>query len=433
MSESSKPTPVLVFQGHEKSVSSLLYHNGRLYSSSKDGTIKEWDIDTAECLRTLSGHTRWVRNINVGREHLYSASWDDTIREWNLETGLCQRVFEKHHDLGINAVVFDEETGRMYSGSDDKTIVVYDTIVGEAVDRLEGFSGSVTCLALYPSLERAEDGLLISGSSDGSINMWDLQSGECLESIPAHAAEVTSLVIIHGRLYSGGNDKVINEWDISTSSRLRSFRGHSGYISSLCADIDTLNDGSIRLFSGSWDGTVRAWDLVSGRCVGVLRAHTRSVNSLCLRADSNLLYTGSADGVIKAWDLDFPESADPQNAFAAAKSPVMVVPTGNHYPVHSPMAYPHFQPVPPMYHAPYYNAPMPPPPNAYIPHHRPPPSPYTNQNGGYGHNRPKGKHGGGPSRHNGAPTVCTFWLRGNCKFGDDCRNLHEQISDPSGC
>ena len=82
---------------------------------------KEWDLSSGALLRTFHGHTRWVRSIALGQNRLFSGSWDDTVREWDLETGQCVRIFDGTHELGINAVVVDEEGGRLYSGSDDRT------------------------------------------------------------------------------------------------------------------------------------------------------------------------------------------------------------------------------------------------------------------------------------------------------------------------
>ena len=45
-----------ILQGHGKEVVSVIFSpDGKLLASgSKDGTIKIWDIDTGECLNTLS-------------------------------------------------------------------------------------------------------------------------------------------------------------------------------------------------------------------------------------------------------------------------------------------------------------------------------------------------------------------------------------------
>ncbi|KAJ3285806.1 hypothetical protein HK104_009320 [Borealophlyctis nickersoniae] len=288
--------PRHALSGHTNAVSALTMVNGLLYSSSKDGSIREWDVSSGKELRIFSGHKRWVRSLCRGPENLlYSGSRDDTVREWSLQptpssaTVECTRIFEGAHELGINAIWFDTfGRQRLYSGGDDGTICVWDVDVGEHVDTWGTGSQTVTAMLGFGAA-------LFTGFTDGSVGVWDVESGETLGSWSGHLAEVSSLALANGRLYSGGNDKKVCEWDISTGELQRTFAGHGGFISSLAVS----DDG--KLFSGSWDATVRVWDLDTGSCVGVLEVGKRSVNALYV--DGETLITGTGDGIIKIWEI----------------------------------------------------------------------------------------------------------------------------------
>jgi WD40 repeat protein len=60
-----------------------------LFSGSDDRTVKQWQIETGECRRTLSGHQDSVTSLAVSGEWLFSGSDDGTVKQWQIETGEC--------------------------------------------------------------------------------------------------------------------------------------------------------------------------------------------------------------------------------------------------------------------------------------------------------------------------------------------------------
>ena len=59
-----------------------------LVSGSDDNTIKLWDVETGQEIRTLKGHDNYVRSVNFSPDGktLVSGSADRTIKLWNLGT-----------------------------------------------------------------------------------------------------------------------------------------------------------------------------------------------------------------------------------------------------------------------------------------------------------------------------------------------------------
>jgi len=64
--------------------------NGRrAVSGSADNTLRVWDLETGETLKTLQGHTSSVGSVALspdGRQAV-SASRDSTLRVWDLKAG----------------------------------------------------------------------------------------------------------------------------------------------------------------------------------------------------------------------------------------------------------------------------------------------------------------------------------------------------------
>ena len=65
-----------------------------LITGSYDKTVRVWNLDTGECLRTLRGHTRAVRALQFDQRLLFTGSMDGTVRMWNWRAGECLRVLD---------------------------------------------------------------------------------------------------------------------------------------------------------------------------------------------------------------------------------------------------------------------------------------------------------------------------------------------------
>jgi WD40 repeat protein len=117
-----------ILKGHTNGVMCLqVQHNLStpsypvLITGSYDKTIKVWNLDTGEVVRTLLGHTRSVRALQFDQAMLVTGSSDKTLRVWNWRTGECLRVLEGHTQ-GVSCLHYDRNT--LASGSADSTIKV---------------------------------------------------------------------------------------------------------------------------------------------------------------------------------------------------------------------------------------------------------------------------------------------------------------------
>jgi WD40 repeat protein len=84
----NKKQHMLQFEGHTDAILALVVHENFLFTSSKDNTIKKWDIKTGANLETISGHLNPVNRLLVSDNFLYSASSDCLIKKWTLDLKL---------------------------------------------------------------------------------------------------------------------------------------------------------------------------------------------------------------------------------------------------------------------------------------------------------------------------------------------------------
>ena len=77
-----------------------LLANNKQVSGSWDNSIKIWNVDYGECIRTLTGHSKCVRSLQLlANNQLASGSFDKTIKIWNVETGVLK------NDKSVNSSV----------------------------------------------------------------------------------------------------------------------------------------------------------------------------------------------------------------------------------------------------------------------------------------------------------------------------------------
>jgi WD40 repeat protein len=90
----------------------------RAISGSGDKTLRVWDLESGEKLRTLAGHSGSVDAVAVydGGQRAISASGDNTLKVWDLDTGVCLATFSGDSGFLACAVTPD---GRTFVAGDE--------------------------------------------------------------------------------------------------------------------------------------------------------------------------------------------------------------------------------------------------------------------------------------------------------------------------
>ena len=74
--------------------------NPMLVSASRDRTIKIWDLETYQEIRTLEYHENLVNSVAVSddKRHIISGDIGGIVRVWCFHTGKLISCFEGHTD-----------------------------------------------------------------------------------------------------------------------------------------------------------------------------------------------------------------------------------------------------------------------------------------------------------------------------------------------
>lgn len=261
-------------------------------SGTYDGSVKVWDLESGECIRTLEGHSDTTSSVCItpdGRTAVAGCS-DGFLIVWDLESGECLRSIEGH-SASINSISITADGRTAVSGSSDRILKVWDLGNGECLGTLEDIDEYITCNQIGIT---ADGSKVLSSRYDDTIEMWDLDTGDCIGTLRGRIVSITP----DGKMaISASTDNTLKIWDLESGQCLRTLEGHADAVWSVCI----TPDGRMAV-SGSDDKTLKVWDIQSGECLRTFEEHSGLV---VITADGRRVVSVNDDGKsMKVWDLE---------------------------------------------------------------------------------------------------------------------------------
>jgi hypothetical protein len=209
-----------------------------------------------------------------------------------------QTVFRGHTDP-VLSVSYSPDGTRIVTGSEDKTVRLWDAETGKPVgEPLRGHTSWVNSVSFSPDSTR-----IVTGSKDKTVRLWDAATGQPVgDPLRGHTDAVNSVSFSPDgtRIVSGSKDRTVRLWDAVTSQPIgKPFRGYANSVNSV-----SFSPDGTRIVTGSRDMTIRLWDAVTGQPVGEpLLGHTDAVSSVSFSPDGTRIVTGSHDKTVRLWDV----------------------------------------------------------------------------------------------------------------------------------
>ena len=205
--------------------------------ATSDGRIaRSESCNATQVIAFLEGHTRPVRCAAFSPDGHYAVTGGgDGLRWWDSETrqqidhvpivGSDVPSIPAHTNV-ISCVAYSPHGQSVISGSDDTTLILWWILPSTVRERslylaslrkFVGHGNRVRGVAIVPNRH-----LIVSGSDDRTVRLWDEETAAEVRRLQRHSGPVTSVAASpDGRLVlSGSEDGTARLWDVETGKEL---------------------------------------------------------------------------------------------------------------------------------------------------------------------------------------------------------------------
>jgi COMPASS component SWD3 len=262
------------------------------------------------CLQTLEGHLAPVKCILItpDGQTIISGSQDKTIRVWDLHTGELRRIIEDTDTVFELSISPNGKTiisgGGSYCSpkSPNNTIKLWDMQTGKLQKEIGKFSVPIFSIAVIPDVYCIDSGYIINGDNISGINVWDLKTMLLQKTLTKSSLQWVTSVAVHyeGKsIISASRDQTIKIWDLNTGELKYSLPDNSTGTISLAISPDGK-----RVIAGCDDRTVKVWNLKRKKLEHLLEGHSQFVTSVVVTPYGQSIISASSDKTIRIWDLE---------------------------------------------------------------------------------------------------------------------------------
>lgn len=279
--------------------------SGRLFSSSIDGSVSEWDLFDLKQKIVLDsiGVSIWQMAVAPSSNPQLHADLDS---QNNIANGHMNGDVDNSDDYETSESEDDSDSAGLHEasvvehpriaiGCDDGCVRLYSITGSDGLTYIKSLprvSGRVLSVIWSPDAN-----LIYSGSSDGFIRCWNAKLGQEIYRITVGLGGLGSgselciwslLALRSGTLVSADSSGSVQFWDCEHGTLLQVHSRHKGDVNALAAVpghntvFSAGSDGQVILYKLSSDNVGSSGDIVRKKwaCVNYVRAHTHDVRAL---------------------------------------------------------------------------------------------------------------------------------------------------------
>ena len=234
--------------------------NCRIVCGFTDFTIGVLNLQKERFDTIFIGHNDRIKCIDVLPDKRIVSSANKTLKIWNLETNKCDITIEKtmfsfqsyYHAEEITCVTYIQINNsindyRVISGSEDKTLRIWNPHTGTCQCVLKGHTAPINCVVVTPNR------VIVSGSSDHTLRLWN-QYGNC-DYILNNDRNISCMNIFSDEYVISGSKGEIRIWNVVTGKCERILKNIC--FNSGIKQIEVLSDGRLIVFSSDYISGLR--------------------------------------------------------------------------------------------------------------------------------------------------------------------------------
>ncbi len=221
-----------------------------IVSGGNDGRVIVWDAPRGVHHQELTGHSGQVHSVVFSYDGAFIASADQSSIILRRTSDWSQ-VWRITTSTSADAALAIDARNRWVASASGNNVVILNIADGSVQRTLTGHTGAVRSISV------TRDGQTIaSGSDDRSIRVWNTFSWTLARTLSGHTNGVQSVTLAQSgmNLLSASRDRSVRVWDLRTGTVRQTFTGHTGDVTAAVHDWRT---GLVA--SGSLDRSIRIW------------------------------------------------------------------------------------------------------------------------------------------------------------------------------